>query len=177
MEHGKDFFTIGNVRRGALIAGLAMLTALPAQAASDTATFNVTITLQETCDVATSGASNIAFGSQGLLTANVDQTSTLTVTCSEGTDYSIGLNAGLNAGTPADVDTRRMTDGNGNYVQYQLYQDAPGGTVWGNTNLTDTVDSIGTGSSQSFTVHGRVPPQATPPAGAYSDTITATVTY
>ncbi len=163
--------------RIAAVAGLTALAALPAQAASDTATFNVTITLTETCDVNTTGASNINFGTQALLTANFDQTSTLTVTCSEDTDYSLGLSAGLNPGTPGDVDTRRMGDGNGNYVQYQLYQDAPGGIVWGDTVLTNTVEEVGTGSSQSYTVHGRVPPQATPPAGVYSDTITATVTY
>ena len=35
----------------------------------------------------------------------------------------------------------------------------------------------GTGVSRAVTVHGRVPPQPTPPPGAYSDTVVVTVTY
>jgi outer membrane usher protein len=39
------------------------------------------------------------------------------------------------------------------------------------------VASTGNGASQPFTVYGRVPPQTTPTPGAYSDTVTVTVTY
>ena len=60
---------------------------------------------------------------------------------------------------------------------YNIYTDAPGGTVWGNTLNSDTLESTGTGVEQSFTVHGRVPAQATPAAGDYADTVTVTVTY
>lgn len=35
----------------------------------------------------------------------------------------------------------------------------------------------GSGVAQTFTVHGRVPPQNTPPPGNYSDTVVVTVTY
>jgi spore coat protein U-like protein len=48
---------------------------------------------------------------------------------------------------------------------------------WGQTVGTDTVSSTGTGAVQSFTVYGQVPAQSTPAPGAYSDTITVTVTY
>ena len=33
------------------------------------------------------------------------------------------------------------------------------------------------GTSQTINVQGRVPPQNTPQAGAYTDTVTATITY
>jgi len=49
--------------------------------------------------------------------------------------------------------------------------------VWGNTVGTNTVAGTGTGNSQSLTVYGNVPAQATPPAATYNDTITVTVTY
>jgi len=39
------------------------------------------------------------------------------------------------------------------------------------------VANTGTGSSQSFTVYGRIPTQTTPSPDTYTDTITVTVTY
>ena len=62
-------------------------------------------------------------------------------------------------------------------VTYSLYSDSGHSTVWGNTIGSDTVTGTGSGSPQSFTVYGRVPPQATAAPGTYNDTITVTVTY
>lgn len=50
-------------------------------------------------------------------------------------------------------------------------------TVWGNTVGTDTVSATASGSAQSHTVYGRVPPQTSPAPASYTDTITVTVTY
>ena len=47
----------------------------------------------------------------------------------------------------------------------------------GNTIGIDTVSATGTGMTQSLSIYGRVPPQATPRPGAYADTVTMTVTY
>jgi spore coat protein U-like protein len=69
-----------------------------------------------------------------------------------------------------------MTNG-ANTITYSLYQDAGRTTVWGNTIGTNTVAGTGNGASQSYTVYGRVPPQTTPAAALYGDTITVTVTY
>jgi spore coat protein U-like protein len=49
--------------------------------------------------------------------------------------------------------------------------------VWGTTIGTDTVAGNGNGTSQTLTVYGRVPPQTTPPAAVYNDTVNVTVTY
>ena len=49
--------------------------------------------------------------------------------------------------------------------------------MWGNTVGTNTIAGTGSGGSQSYTVYGRVPPQTTPAAATYTDTITVTVTY
>ena len=62
-------------------------------------------------------------------------------------------------------------------IQYGIYKDSAHAQPWGNTVGTDTVSSAGIGSSQSFTVYGRIPPQTTPTPGTYTDTITVTVTY
>ena len=141
-------------------------------AATATSSFTVSITIAATCTV--NSASTLNFGNQGILSTNVDQTSTIQVTCTNTTPYNIGLDAGTGSG--ATVTTRKLTSG-GATVNYTLYSNSGRTTVWGNTVGTDTVTGTGNGSGQNFTVYGRVPPQTTPAPGSYSDTITVTVTY
>jgi spore coat protein U-like protein len=120
----------------------------------------------------------MAFGSY---TGGVDNsTTTITVTCTNGTSYNIGLNPGLAPG--ATVSTRAMactTSGTcgSTTLAYALYQ--PGGTTtnWGQTIGTDTVAGTGTGTAQTLTVNGQIAAGLTPEAGSFADTITATITY
>jgi len=143
-----------------------------AYAATTTSTFQVDVTIQAQCLI--NSASTLSFGTQGVLIANVDQTSTIVVQCTNTTAYDIGLDAGT--GTGASVATRKLTGG-GATINYRLYSDAGRTTVWGNTVSTDTVSATGNGAAQSYTVYGRIPAQTTPAPNAYSDTITITVTY
>jgi len=154
-----------------LAAGFAVLSGV-AYGATATTTFQVQLTITAQCII--NSASTLNFGSQGLLLANVDQTSTLQVQCTDTTPYNIGLNAGTGSG--ATVAVRKLTGG-GSTINYSLYTDASRTTVWGNTIGTDAVAGTGNGSSQSYTIYGRAPAQATPVPGAYADTITVTVTY
>jgi spore coat protein U domain-containing protein, fimbrial subunit CupE1/2/3/6 len=134
--------------------------------------FTVTATVAKQCNVS---ASPLNFGnSVGLLTATVNATTTLGVQCSSNTSYNVGLDAGLNGG--GNINARKMVLG-ANSVAYQLYQNSARTQVWGNTVGTNTAAGTGTGSTQSLTVYGQVPVQATPPAGTYNDTIVVTVTY
>lgn len=153
--------------------------ALPAMASSTvTNTFQAKIVIQNTCAVNLTAPTDLDFGTQGVLSANVDTQSTITFTCTSGATYNIGLDAGANASVANDVSTRRMTDGNSHYVAYQMYTNSGrSGAQWGNTVDTNTQAGTGTGTAQTTTVYGRVPPQATPPAGDYADTVTVTVTY
>ncbi len=151
---------------------VAVLLSGPAFAATVTTNFTVQITIQATCVILS--ASTLDFGTQGVLTANVDQVSTIAVQCTNTTPYNIGLNAGISAG--ATVTTRKMTNGAAT-VSYALFSDAGRTTNWGQTIGTDTVVGTGTGASQPFTVFGRVAPQTTPAPNTYTDTITVTVTF
>ncbi len=151
---------------------LAAMLSAPAFGATTTSTFQSQITIAASCTILS--ATTLDFGSQGVLTANVDQTNTIQVQCTNSTPYNIGLDAGTGAG--ATVTSRKMTSG-GVTVNYFLYSNAGRTTNWGNTVGTDTVSSAGTGASQSFTVYGRVPSQTTPAPATYTDTITVTVTY
>ena len=140
----------------ALVFAVATACALSAvaNAGSTTTTFTSQITIAAACAI--NSASTLNFGTQGMLAANVDQTSTIQVVCTNTTPFTIGLDAGTASG--ATVATRKLTSG-------------------GNTVSTDTVAGTGAGSAQNFTVYGRVPPQAAPAPGNYSDTITVTVMY
>jgi len=141
-------------------------------AATATTSFQVSVTLSATCTI--NSASALNFGNQGILSTNVDQTSTIQVTCTNTTPYNIGLDAGT--GTGATVTTRKLTSG-GATVNYTLYSDSGRTTIWGTTIGTNTVTGTGNGTGQNYTVYGRIPTQATPAPGTYTDTITVTVTY
>lgn len=133
--------------------------------------FNVSALVQSQCKITT--ATDLSFGSApGLLTSNVDQTSSISLTCGANTSWQLGLDNGLNA----SGNTRRMTIG-GNYVTYELYRDLNRTQRWGNTLNTDTQSGTGTGTAQTLIVYGRVPPQTAVPATNYTDKITVTVTY
>src|SRR3954465_4545041 len=109
------------------------------RAATSTATMTVQMTITATCTV--NSATTLNFGTQGVLSTNVDQTSTIQVTCTNTTPYNIGLDPGT--GTGATVATRKMTSG-ANTVNYTLYSNSTRTTVWGNTVGTDTVAATAT---------------------------------
>jgi spore coat protein U-like protein len=159
-------------RKLAIVTLCSLAFAQPSSALTVTSTFSAQVTLTASCVI--NSASTLNFGSQGVLTANVDNTSTLQVQCTNTTPYNIGLDAGTGSG--ATMAARKMTSG-GATVTYSLYSDSGRSTVWGNTVGTDTVPGTGNGASQSFTVYGRVPAQTTPASGTYTDTVTITVTY
>lgn len=143
-----------------------------AYAGTDTDTFDVTATVLATCDV---NAQDLAFGNYDPVAAShLDAATTLSVTCTSGTSYQIGLSLGGGGG--ASTATRYMTQG-GDTLSYTLYQDSGRTTLWGETLSTDTLTGVGTGSSAVVNVYGRIPMQQASPAGAYSDTIQVTVTW
>jgi spore coat protein U-like protein len=157
-----------------LLAAALIAVAGSAAAGTSTTTMPVKITIQNACQLATGPAPTLDFGTQGPLTTNIDQTVNLSVTCTTSAPYNVGLDAGTNGS--GNVANRAMNNGAAK-VAYQLYSDSNRQTVWGNTVGTNTVAGTGNGSAQTLTVYGRVPPQATPAAGVYTDTVNVTVTY
>lgn len=149
-----------------------------AHAATDTTTFQVRIVISEACDIQTVGATDVDFSSRVRSTgAPVDAQGALTVNCSNGTPYTIGLNAGgSSTSATAAADNRRMLGGAGNFVPYGLYRDAGRTLFWGDLIGTNTLAGTGNASNQSIPVYGRVP-STNAPAGSYADTVTATITY
>ena len=153
---------------------VAVITGLFAATVALAASTTTTSASQVAAACTINSAPALSFANQGILAANVDQSSTIQVTCTSTTPYNIGLDAGT--GSDATVATRKMTSG-GASVSYSLYRDSAHTTVWGTTVGTDAVADIGNGSGQRYTVYGRVPSQTTPAPGTYTDTVTVTVTY
>lgn len=156
----------------AALLSICLFTWSTAEAATATGSFNVTVTIAATCQVTSS--TNLNFGTQGVLSANIDNTNVVTVTCTNTTPYNIGLDKGVNG---TSVTTRQMKGALGGLINYSLFSDAGRTTNWGVTVGTDTVTGVGNGSGQPYTVYGRIPPQTTPAADVYTDTIAITVTY
>lgn len=159
--------------RVAALAVAALLPILPcsaAQAAVTTSTFNVTADVLTSCFI---NDNNLNFGAYSGV--QLDGTTTLTATCSNGTPYTIGLTQGIGLG--ASVSSRKLTGPGTDILNYTLSQDAAHTVPWGNTIGTDTQAGTGNGAAQSFTVFGRIPGNQFVAGGAYSDTITVTLTF
>jgi spore coat protein U-like protein len=120
----------------------------------------------------TSYTSGLAFGNYNP-TADLSVTATVTVQCSSGNKFYIGLDAGT--GTGATTATRIMHSGT-NLLNYQLFQDSAHTINWGNNPPTDTVNGTGDGTAHGFTVYAIVPAGQFKPPGSYVDTIHANIT-
>lgn len=138
---------------------------------------NVPFTAQATyggaCTVA---ATNLDFGSRGILDTATIASNTVSVTCTSGAGYTISLSGGDTGAT--DPTQRLMSDvADTEFITYGIYRDAARTLPWGSTIGTNTAAGTGTGSAQAYTAYGHVPTQTTPSAQTYTDTIVVTVTY
>lgn len=131
--------------------------------------FTVQVNNISECRVTTTA---LDFGALNDLNALVDATNTITVNCSKGVRYTVGLNNGSSGSTnPAARRMRSATTTDS--VTYGIYTNANRTSVWTANSVSDNSN----GSQRTYTGYGRIPVQVTPASGAYSDTIVVTVTY
>ena len=168
----KNMIVSGVIAAGLLVAGTA-------SAATATTTFQVTANVLAKCLI--DSASNLDFGDYTATGGDKSATSSIVLRCSKAAAYNLGLSAGTTAGGTI---AQRLMQGPVDTLQYNLYQEAAHTTIWGDTIGTNTVTGTGAGIGLPFaithTVYGLLPDNATNQnagVGAYSDTITATVTY
>lgn len=139
-------------------------------ASTTTASMAVSATVVNNCTVS---ANPLAFGQYSGTALNVS--TTISVTCNTGDNYSVGIDAG--GGTGASVTKRLMTlSSGGSTLGYSLLSGSFTGTNWGNTTGS-WVTGTGNGAAQTLTVYGVVAGNLFPTAGAYSDSVTVTLTY
>lgn len=162
----------------AAAGSLLFVGSLNAATVTPSPTFQVTATVPAICRAS---ATALGFGTYSQGDGDVDSTSTISVRCTTGTGFTVGLNPGATTG--ATVSTRAMLNG-ANQLAYSLFRDAARTQNWGQTIGTDTVAGTGAGiapaSAVALTVYGRIVDSTANqgvPAGSYADTVTVTVTY
>lgn len=148
--------------------------AAPAFAGSASANVVVTATVIPSCLIV---ATPVAFGVYDPVFANasgnVDSFGTLTITCTKGSDQTIALDNGSNA----SGSTRRMGDGLGNHLTYELYQDSSRSQVWGSGSSAYTPPTATSALPRIFTVYGRMAGGQDATLGLYTDIVVATVNF
>jgi spore coat protein U-like protein len=162
---------------GSFLALMASAFVPAAIAGTATANLSVTATISNNCSISTAA---VAFGAYDPIVTNASTaasaTGTINTTCTSGDATTITLGQGANAGTgsTAAAPVRRMANGT-NYLNYSLYTNSGHTTVFdGSTGVAVT----GTGAQVGTSVYGSIPAgQNTLPAGSYSDTVVATVTF
>ena len=161
--------------KGLLLAAVCAACGGNAWAATASGVMTVTATVASTCAV---GTSTLAFGSVSSATiqaGNTDGNGTVTVNCTTGSSYTIAL--GVGGGTGATLASRKMISG-ANLLDYSIYTTAARTSVWGDgTAASTTVPGTGSGTSQTINAYGRIFTGQAIRAGAYTDTVTVTVTY
>ena len=146
--------------------------ACPTGSKTASASSSATATVINSCNVS---ASNINFGTIGLLAANNDAQATIAIQCSSTLPYTVSLDGGSSGATNPTL--RKMSFNTTNTITYGLYRDSAHSLAWGSTVGTNTASGTGTGASQPLTVYGRIAAQTTPKPGSYSDTVLVTVAY
>jgi spore coat protein U-like protein len=164
----------------ALLASLIGLLSLAAFAGNTSGTLNVTLSVSNSCAVASGGA--VAFGAydpavvNSSTGVNLTQTGNFQMTCTNGATATVLMDQGKNPGSSSTlaVPVRQMSDGASHVLGYQLYTSSARNTIWdGATGISET----GTGAAQTIQVFGTIPKGQSVPANSYSDQITITLSY
>ncbi|HEY5338633.1 MAG TPA: spore coat U domain-containing protein [Rhizomicrobium sp.] len=144
-----------------------------ARATNASSNFTVSATVLASCSVT---AGNLSFGSYTASSATPNTaSSTVAVTCTNGTTYSVSLDGGTVSNA---MTARNMKDTAGDLLSYGLYTTSAYTTVWGDgTGGTGDNSSSGTGTAQSYTVYGQVPAAQYVAPSSYADQISVTVSY
>lgn len=145
---------------------------------SGTKTLLVSLTVTNDCQITTP---NISFGSAPVVAGFGTVSQSLSVSCTKGSNYTVGLDDGQNVASGR----RRMKSTANNYLAYDIFKSA--GTVrWGSSGTArrastdaDVNPGAGTGTgSQVFNYNAKVyTDQATPPAASYADSVILDVQF
>jgi spore coat protein U-like protein len=160
------------VSTGAVVL-VSLVFAATATAQTASTTFDVSITIENSCTVA---VDDLSFGSVTDLTAAVPASTTGTVTCTATAPVAVSFDAGT--GGTSTFAIRQMASG-ANTIDFNLYRDAPRTEILGDaTGGTVTIGLTSTGGADGFTVYGQtVAAQSAKPPSTYTSIITATVTF
>ena len=156
------------------VAAIALVVAAPpTRAATATNTLDVTATVVGLCTI---DHSTLTFATPYDSSAPVTAQADITVHCTVGSSWWIGLGLGNNAsGT-----TRQLANG-GNVLPYELYRDAGFSQIWTNSDPAPTpahatANNPGV-SAYTTQVYGRIAANQFVPPGTYTDSVVMTVNF
>jgi len=173
---GDRLASFRGLRSGAIVLGTTLaLVSAPAQAGGRaTRTTQVVLNVSHSCNLTTN---TLNFG---LVTTNaktVRASTTMTVKCTPGTAYTVGIDNGQNY-DPTTL-SRQMHNDQANgvvfYAPYQLYRDALYALPWG-TGLTGGATGVLLTGSQTLTVYGEAQLKNVKSSG-YIDTVTVVLDF
>jgi len=159
-------------KRKYIFAAVAVFCVMSAGAASAQSTANLAVSadVSTVCNFTTTP---LAFGEMAL-TGATPGTATISITCTGGGAYTVGLGNGLH-----NVAAQRNLVSGANILAYDMFQDPARGTRWGDAGA-GLVSGTGNAAQQNLTVYGSittgqalVADNGTP----YTDTILVTLTY
>ena len=165
-----------NIKKSLLALSLGTVSAL-SYAATSTANFQVSATVNPTCTIS---ASNIAFGAFTPSAAGTNVTTgTLDVLCTNNTPWNIKLSEGTTAGaTFAQRLMAGATNGNTDTLKYNLSTTNNYSGLWGDGSPgTTAVNGTGAGTNRAVTVYALMPLNQYAQPDNYTDNITVTLTY
>lgn len=120
---------------------------------------------------------SVAFGNYNVFTVTpVDSTGSVTFRCNAA---AANISITLSKGASSTFTPRTMTKA-GEVLNYDLYLNAARTNVWGDgTGGTSTYTNANPPNNQNVTVtiYGRIPASQDVSAGAYSDTVLATINF
>ena len=150
-----------------LVSGL---TLRPAVAATASASFGVSATVQATCQ-----ASATARGFRIFAGGTSNTASPVSVTCNNGAQYNLSFNAGMGFG--ANLALREMTGSSTALLGNALHSPLPSPIPRAQGAGANNANSTGNRNPEVLADHDRIVTQQRVAAGAYFDTIIVTVTY
>ncbi|MDX2220772.1 MAG: spore coat U domain-containing protein [Burkholderiales bacterium] len=163
----------------AMLAATGLSISLNAMAATTNTNVGVTTNVIANCSVT---STPIAFGSYDPISATaVTAEGTLSIRCTRGTAPSVAMGDGNNF----SGGSRRMTDGTA-FLSYNVFTPASNAPAASCAGASTPYPSIAPGfvltaapsnAARSYNICGQIPASQDVSAGAYSDTVVATITF
>lgn len=174
VANGDTSYTTSFAGAGTILYSSASVIVLDCQVNGQTApfTFAVRANIVNDCIIS---ATPLSFGPKGTLTSSARALGSLAVKCTAASSYRIALNSGLQSAAPNARKLRNSVTGETVLYSLSTILDGP---EWGDgTGGSSTYDATATGYTQNVPIYGRVPRQATPTPGDYTDRVTATIYF
>lgn len=143
-----------------------------------TGTIPITLTMVLSNDCTTITAPNVSFGSAPLVSSFSTVQQSISVVCSKGSTYTVGMSNGSYAANGV----RNMASGS-NLLSYDIYQGTTTTTRWGPTGTARWSSSASTtvstdGLTRGYTYTAQIlTSQNTPPAGNYTDSVVVDLSF